>query len=259
VNDLVDPTVPNIARVYDYWLGGKDNFAADRELARKLTGIYPPIAQMVRDNRMFLARAVGWAARQGITQFIDLGAGLPTSPNTYEAARAVQPDARVVYVDNDPLVISHLDALVAQAVRGIMVVRSDLRDPLALLGHPDVTGSVDLRAPVCLVMGTVLHFLTAKAAAELVEKYASAVAPGSYLIMTIGRGDGEIADRFFGMYRSMAKLYNFSPAEFAALFDCLEIVPPGLAEAEQWQPDWEAVPPIPQRPGHMLAGVGRVR
>jgi O-methyltransferase involved in polyketide biosynthesis len=258
VNDF-DPTVPNIARVYDYWLGGKDNFAADRELAGKLTEIYPPIAQMVRDNRQFLARAVSWAARQGITQFIDLGAGLPTSPNTHEAARAVHPGARVVYVDNDPLVISHLDALVANAVSGVVVVRSDLRDPQAVLGHPDVTGHVDLRAPVCLVLGTVLHFLTAQAAAELIEQYASAVPPGSYLIMTIGRGDGEIADRFFAMYRSMTQLYNFSPAEFARLFDCLDIVPPGLAEAEQWQPDWDAVPPIPERPGHMLAGVGRVR
>jgi O-methyltransferase involved in polyketide biosynthesis len=212
---------------------------------------------MIRDNRQFLARAVGWVAAQGITQFLDLGAGLPTSPTTHEAARAVHPAARVAYVDNDPLVVTHLDALVAQGTQGIVVISGDVCDTTAVLGAPLLAGAIDLGVPVCVVMGAVLHFLPADAAAKLVATYAEALAPGSYLVLTIGRGDGEVADRFFGMYRAAARMYSHSLAEFATFFDRLEIVPPGLVLAEQWQPGWRDVRPVPKRPGEVLVGVGR--
>jgi len=127
---------------------------------------YPPIAQMIWDNRQFLARAVGWVARQGISQFIDLGPGLPTSPSTHEAARAVTPGTRVAYVDFDPLVGSHLDALVANGQDGIVVMAADVRDRDAVLSAPDLAGHIDLSQPTCLVTGTVLHFLDAVSAAN---------------------------------------------------------------------------------------------
>lgn len=253
-----DTSVPNIARVYDFWLGGKDNFAADRELAAQLTAVYPPIAQMIWDNRQFLARAVGWVARQGIRQFIDLGPGLPTSPSTHEAARAVTSGTTVAYVDFDPLVVSHLDALVANGQDGIVVMAADLRDRDAVLCAPDLAGHIDLSQPACLVMGAVLHFLDAGAAADLAASYARLLAPGSYVVITVGRGDGEVADRFFGMYRAAARMHSHSLDQFATFFEGLEIVPPGLLLAEQWQPDLRPVRPVPKRPGEVLVGVGKV-
>ena len=253
-----DTSVPNVARVYDFWLGGKDNFAADRELAAQLTAVYPPIAQMIWDNRQFLARAVGWVARQGIRQFIDLGPGLPTSPSTHEAARAATSGTTVAYVDFDPLVVSHLDALVANGQDGIVVISADLRDRDAVLSAPDLVGHIDLSQPACLIMGAVLHFLDAGEAAELAASYARLLAPGSYVILTVGRGDGEVADRFFSMYRAAARMHSHSPDQFATFFEGLEIVPPGLLLAEQWQPDLRQVRPVPKRPGEVLVGVAKV-
>jgi O-methyltransferase involved in polyketide biosynthesis len=253
-----DTSVPNIARVYDFWLGGKDNFAADRELAAQLTTIYPPIAQMIWDNRQFLARAVSWVAQQGISQFIDLGPGLPTSPSTHEAARAVRSGTKVAYVDFDPLVVSHLDALVANGQDGIVVMSADVRDRDAVLNAPALAGHIDLTQPACLIMGAVLHFLEAEAAAELAASYARILAPGSYVILTVGRGDGEVADRFFSMYRAAARMHSHSLDQFATFFQGLEIVPPGLLLAEQWQPDLQRVRPVPKRPGEVLVGVAKV-
>src|ERR1035438_4374989 len=253
-----DTSVPNIARVYDFWLGGKDNFAADRELAAQLTALYPPIAQMIWDNRQFLARAVGWVARQGISQFIDLGPGLPTSPSTHEAARAVTSGTTVAYVDFDPLVVSHLDALVANGQDGIVVMAADVRDRDAVLNAPDLAGYIDLSQPACLVMGAVLHFLDAAAAAELAASYTRLLAPGSYVVITVGRGDGEVADRFFSMYRAAARMHSHSLDQFATFFQGLEMVPPGLLLAGQWQPGLRHVRPVPKRPGEVLAGVGKV-
>src|SRR5579863_7104423 len=127
-----DPTKPNIARVWDYWLGGKDNFAVDRDLAQKMLEVHPPSAQMARENRRFLGRAVGYVAASGIRQFIDVGAGLPTAVNTHDIAREVDPGARVAYVDNDPIVISHARSLLATSP-GVIAVPGDMRDPERIL------------------------------------------------------------------------------------------------------------------------------
>jgi S-adenosyl methyltransferase len=131
-----DPTRPNIARVWDYWLGGKDNFAADRELAQKMLAVHPVSAQMARENRQFLGRAVSYVTARGVRQFIDVGAGLPTAVNTHEVAQQVDPDARVAYVDNDPIVISHARSLLAKDP-GVIAVPGDMRDPESILKVPD--------------------------------------------------------------------------------------------------------------------------
>ena len=131
-----DSGTPNIARVYDYWLGGKDHYAADRAEAERLLAIYPPLRDLVRENRAFVTQAVTWAARQGIGQFIDLGAGLPASPAVHQTARVVLPSARVAYVDIDPVVLSHARALLT-IDQSVTAVSADLRDPAGVLAHPE--------------------------------------------------------------------------------------------------------------------------
>src|SRR5579859_8110667 len=155
-----DPRTPSIARVYDYLLGGKDNFAADREVAEKLLAVYPPVVETVPESRRFVERAVTWVAGQGVTQFIDLGAGLPTAPNTHATAQAASAAAAVAYVDNDPVVTSHLTALLAHHSDRVAVVDGDLHDRDAILGAAGLRAVIDLGQPVCVIMGMILHFDT---------------------------------------------------------------------------------------------------
>ena len=169
-----DPSVPSIARIYDYVLGGKDNFPADRAQADKALAYNPLIPVMARENRQFLSRAVGWVARQGIDQFIDIGCGLPTQPNTHESARAVRPEAMVAYVDNDPVVIGHLNALVAKSSPGIGVLAGDVREPDRVLNG--VADTTDLAKPAGLILGSLLHFISPDEARDLVTRYAAALA-----------------------------------------------------------------------------------
>jgi S-adenosyl methyltransferase len=256
-----DPRTPSIARVYDYLLGGKDNFAADREVAEKLLAVYPPIIETVPESRRFVARAVSWAAEQGIRQFIDLGAGLPTAPNTHETAQAVSPPAVIAYVDNDPVVISHLTALLAQHNDRVAVISADLRDHEAVLGDAGLRSVIDLSRPACVVMGMILHFETADAASALVKRYMSAVVPGSCLIATIASGKGSLAGEFYRTYNAggFATMYNHTSADFASFFGDLEIIPPGLGDARQIRPGWSEFRPVPKRPDRVLAGIARLR
>jgi len=149
--------VPNVARLYDYFLGGKDHLAADRAAARAILRDFPEVAGIARANRAFQARAVAFAAAQGITQFLDLGAGLPTMPATHDTARAACPDARVAYVDHDPVAIAHARALLA-VDHNIAVIPADLRDAGSVLTHPDLVTVIDLDQPVCVLLVSVLHF-----------------------------------------------------------------------------------------------------
>ena len=142
-----DTSTPNMARIYDYWLGGKDNYAADRAEAERLLAIYPPLRDLVRENRSFVTEAGAWATRQGIGQFIDLGAGLPASPAVHEGARAVLPAARVAYVDIDPVVLSHALALLATS-DGVTAIGADLRDPAGVLAHPDLRAVIEPVKPI---------------------------------------------------------------------------------------------------------------
>ena len=253
-----DPTTPSIARVYDYLLNGKDNFAVDREVAAKLLAVAPISALVMRENRQFLARAAGWAAGQGIGQFIDLGCGMPTTPNTHQSAQAVNQQAHVAYVDTDPVVLAHLRALAAQGNPGVTVVDGDVREVEVIRNA--VTAGIDLSRPVCLTMGALLHFFPPDDARDLVARYAAALAPGSYVVLSVGRADGDEESRGFGTYSSAgaAQAYNHSVAEFTGFFGPLPLVPPGVIDAREWHPDDDQPVPPPPRPGQALVGVARV-
>ena len=186
--DPIDSTKPNIARVWDYWLGGKDNFAVDRELAEKLLEVHPPSAQMAQENRRFLGRAVSYVAACGIWQFIDVGAGLPTALNTHDIAQQVSSRARVAYVDNDPMVISHARGLLAKSP-GVIAVPGDMREPERILDDPGLAELIDLGRPSCVILSGVLHFLDAQAAREVAAAFARAISPASYLIISVGSGN----------------------------------------------------------------------
>lgn len=235
---------------------GKDNFEADRAEAEKLLLIFPGLRQLVRENREFIARAVGWAAEQGIGQFIDLGAGLPTSPATHESARAVRPDASVAYVDNDPMVVSHARALLACGSNGVAAVQGDLRDPAGVLASPELRAVIDLGKPVCLILAAVLHLMEAGQAAVVAAEYVRALAPGSYVIITMARYDDPLlGDKIVHEY-SAGTFYNHSPREAATFFRGLELVPPGLTNGRTWRAGMPE-PETSRGDVYALAGVGR--
>jgi SAM-dependent methyltransferase len=252
-----DPHTPSIARVYDYLLGGKDNFASDRELIERILASYPLLPEIIRENRHFLARAVTWAANQGVGQFIDLGCGMPTEPNTHESAQAIIAGARVVYVDNDPVVLSHLGARLAKGNPALTVVDGDVRDVAEMLDA--IRAGIDLSAPACLLMGSLLHFFTPDAARELVARYVAVLAPGSYVVLSVGRGDGEASKKAFGTYSDgAARAYNHPVAEFATFFGPLELVPPGVVDARLWHPGWDETVKLAPRDGQSVVGVASV-
>jgi O-methyltransferase involved in polyketide biosynthesis len=249
-----DPRTPSIARVYDYLLNGKDNFAADREVAERLMAAAPLTVEVTRENRQFLARAVAWAASQGIGQFVDLGCGMPTAPNTHETAQAIIPATRVAYIDNDPVVLTHLRALAEHGNPGVTVVDGDVREPDVILDA--IQGGIDLGAPACLLMGFLLHFFAPEAAQDLVASYVASLAPGSYVVLSVGRAD---KDEGFGAYSTGGtKVYNHSVPEFASFFGSLELVPPGVVDGREWYPDAEEPVHAPPREGQVIVGVARV-
>jgi len=253
---FLDTSRPNIARVYDYWLGGKDNFEADRAEAEKLLLIFPGLRQLVRENRQFIGRAVSWTAGQGIGQFIDVGAGLPTSPSTHESARAVSPGARVAYVDNDPVVVSHARALLADGKNAVAAVQADLRDPAGVLASPELLAVIDPGKPACLILAAVLHLMQAGPAAAIAAEYIRALAPGSYVIITMARYDDPVlGDKIMHEY-SAGTFYNHSPEEAATFFRGLELVPPGLTSGRTWRAGMPE-PGLPRGDVYALAGVGR--
>jgi O-methyltransferase involved in polyketide biosynthesis len=249
-----DTTRPNIARVWDYWLGGKDNFAADRELAEKMLAVHPVSAQMARENRQFLGRAVGYVAARGVRQFIDVGAGLPTVLNTHDIARHTEPDARVAYVDNDPIVISHARSLLAKRP-GVIAVPGDMRDPRGILADPGLTGLIDLAEPTCVIMSGVLHFADPGTARDIAAAFAKAVAPGSYLIISCGSGSSSEGENFTSAYTA-ARLYIHSRQDIESFFGDLELVPPGAVSVLDWSGD---DPPLRLEPrtATFVAGVAR--
>ena len=251
-----DPSVPNTARVYNYWLGGKDNFPADRAEAERLLRIYPLLRVMVRENREFVLRAAKWAALQGIGQFIDLGAGLPASPSVHQAVRDALPGARVTYVDTDPVVLAHARALLATG-DGVIAVAADLRDPGAVFTDPELRAVIDPARPVAVVLGAVLHFLDADAALAVTAGYISLLAPGSYLIISCARYDDEDLGKELAEEYTAATWYNHPAEVIESFFDGLALVGPGITEGESWQA-WRSDPVPCNRGGHVLAGVGRV-
>ena len=201
---VIDTSIAHSARVYDYVLGGKDNYPVDREAAEQMLNGWPQLRTSMQENRKFMHRAVRCAAEQGIDQFIDIGTGIPTSPNLHEIVQAVTPSARVVYVDKDPIVFAHAAARLTGTPEGrISYLLADMSDAEAILGSPEVTGTLDLDRPVALSIIAVLQFvLDQKAAYELVRGYMDRLAPGSLLTITTvtsdtapvpaGDGDGRV-------------------------------------------------------------------
>jgi O-methyltransferase involved in polyketide biosynthesis len=227
----VDSTTPTPARLYDYYLGGRNNFAVDREVAEKLRVSLPELTDAAWANRGFHQRAARWmVAEHGIRQFIDLGSGLPTQGNTHEAVSQLAPGARVVYVDLDPMVLAHSRALLS-GTDATTVIQADLRDPAAVLGHPELRALIDCSQPVGLLMTAVLHFVADESDPwGLVAQYTSELAPGSYLAMSHATADKLPPRAVQAMYdtysRATEKIHLRPKADFERLFDGLELVRP---------------------------------
>jgi len=238
----LDVSVPNAARMYDYFLGGKDNFEADRVTAEKLLALVPQLRQSVVENRRFIGRVVRFlAAEAGIDQFLDIGAGLPTRDPVHQVAQKVNPRARVVYADYDPVVVTHGSALLAVPDRSVMV-RADLRRPGELLAHPGVRGFLDLSRPVAVMLIAIMHFVPdSDDPYGIVTALRDGLAPGSYLAMVHLSGDfveQDAAAEAVSIYEhASARLRPRSRTEILRFFDGFELVPPGLVPKHEWRPD----------------------
>lgn len=259
VSEFAGVAMPSLARVYDYALGGKDNFAADRALYERLSVIYPEYREFAVANRAFLREAVGRMAAAGIDQFLDLGAGLPTSPNVHEIARGLIPDARVVYVDRDPVVRTHIEALSARWP-GVAVAQHDLRDPAAVLADPAVRETLDLTRPVGLLCIAVLHFVGHDDSLRILAGYRSALAGGSHVAISVHTpdpakvDDGPAAKESHDIACSLdTDIVGRTPAEIDELFTGLTVQDPGVVDVAQWRTG------RPARPLWCLAGVAELR
>jgi len=230
---------PNAARMYDYWLGGYHNFAVDRAAADAMAAVNPDVPLIARANRAFLQRAVAFLLAQGIDQFLDVGAGLPTRGNVHDIVRQDRPAARVVYVDNDPVAVAHSRVLL-ERVPTAAAIQADARDPAAILDHPDTRRLLDVTRPVGVLLFTVLHFLPDAAAHGLVRALRAAVAPGSYLAISHGASDPLPTDTLLkgtALYqRSNAPAYARPRAEIETFFVGLAPVPPGVVYLPLWRP-----------------------
>jgi S-adenosyl methyltransferase len=254
---MLSTAEPNIARMYAYWLRGKDHFATDRAAASKVLQRFPEVAQVARANRSFVTRAVRYLADQGITQFIDIGSGLPASPNVHETARTITPGARVVYVDHDPVVLAHARARLA-VDDNIGVVAGDIRDPARLLRAVARLGVIDSIRPAGVLLTSLLHFLAAAEADAAVAVLREWMAPGSYLVISAGTSTGtdpELIRLLQAVYGGTAAVTGRTEAAIAAWFDGLTLAEPGLVDVWAWRPDtWQR--PATAR-ARFLGGVGR--
>jgi len=253
---------PTPARMYDYYLGGKDNFAVDREAAEQVLSAAPEVRLLATENRAFLGRAVRFlAAEAGIRQFVDVGTGLPTQGNVHEVAQAVDPAARVVYVDNDPIVRAHARALLPSDGT-TAVIEADLRDPRPILDHPDLRRLIRFDEPVAVLFMSVLHFIADEDDPYgTVAAFRDACVPGSYLALshiTAPEQNTEGATAAADVYKAKATSPAIlrSPTEVRRYFEGYELVEPGLVRLPQWRPD-DPGDALKADEVWMLAGVGR--
>ncbi|MFJ5303281.1 SAM-dependent methyltransferase [Streptomyces sp. NPDC088350] len=258
----VDISVPSVSRIYDYYLGGSHNFEVDREAARKAMEFLPGLPKIMQANRAFMRRAVRFAAAEGITQFLDIGSGIPTFGNVHEVAQEASPGAHVVYVDHDPVAVAHSQAVLAgNATAGVLA--ADLRKPQEILASPEVQHLIDVNRPVALLLVAILHFVEDTddpygAVAQLRE----ALAPGSLLILTHASYEGlplppERAEGAVDVYKDIRNpLIMRSREEIARFFEGYDMVEPGLVPMPDWRPD---TAPEDEDPYSFsgFAGVGR--
>jgi hypothetical protein len=235
----IDTTVAHPARRYDYWLGGKDNFAADRESADAVEAKFPTIRLTVRENRWFLHRAVHFAARQaGMRQYLDIGTGIPTSPNTHQIAQEADPTARIVYVDNDPLVLSHARALLTGTPQGVTAyIEADLREPHKILEHKDVVSALNPSKPVALILVAVLHFIRDQENPRaIVDTLIDALPNGSLVIASHVTLEHLPPEQAAEIVKADGRVQPRSGVELAGLFTRpdLELVEPVKSVSEWW-------------------------
>jgi len=247
----IDVTRPHPARIYDYFLGGKDNFAADRETADQVLQTWGSVRTAVRENRAFLVRTVRYlAAEAGVRQFLDIGAGLPSASNVHEVAQAVAPETRVVYVDNDPIVLAHARALLTSDPRGTCAyIDADLHDPAKILHHPSTRATLDFSQPIALMLVAVLHFVPDEDEPRpIVSALLDALPPGSYLVASHAT-DEHNQEGMAGAGRAYSERglrgALRDPEEFAELaFAGLDVIEPGVVLVSDWRPEPGSVRPL---------------
>jgi len=259
----IDITTPHSSRVYDYWLGGKDNFAADRKLADRIAGFLPILPAKARANRAFLGRAVRYLAEvQGIRHFLDIGAGLPTARNTHEVAQEIAPDARVLYVDNDPMVVAHARALIDGPGPGQTgFVLADRRDPDSILHHPAFTATLDITEPVgVLMLAVLMHLDSWEHSYGAVSRLLTQLPTGSCVAVTHLTADFDpdgVARLVAASQQQGTTVTARTRREVKQFFAGLELVPPGVVPVTSWRPDGR-VPGEDKLAGtYSFAGIGR--
>ncbi|WP_049569704.1 SAM-dependent methyltransferase [Streptomyces sp. SBT349] len=240
----IDTSVPHSARIWNYWLGGKDNYEVDRAAGDAYCRVFPGIVDIARASRRFLTRSVRFLTEEaGLRQFLDVGTGLPTADNTHQIAQRIAPDARIVYVDNDPLVLMHAHALLTSTPQGATeYIEADLREPEAILGR--AAGTLDLKEPVGLILSGILgHVPTGEEARTIVRRLMEGLLPGSYLSLNEGIDtDGEYVRAQRAYNESGAIPYHLRTlTEVTGYFEGLELVDPGVVPVTRWRPEIAAV------------------
>ncbi|MFE2648118.1 SAM-dependent methyltransferase [Streptomyces nigra] len=259
----VDTSRPHPARVYDWWLGGKDNYPVDEELARRILAVDGTVVRGARANRRFMHRAVRTVAEAGVRQFLDIGTGIPTEPNLHQVAQGVAPESRVVYADNDPIVLRHAEALLHGSPQGTTAyVHADVRDVDALLSRAAET--LDLTAPVALSLVALTHYLDDDPAGDdvygLLERYVAALAPGSHLILSQVTADLSPAavEQAAENFRGGGQPFHPRPLPaFLRFFDGLELLGPGVIPVHGWRPEPQDVAAQAEGIVPVYAGVAR--
>lgn len=253
----IDPTQMSHARAYDYVLGGKDNYQVDREAASQVMALAPDLPVLGKAQRRFLLRLTRMCAEEGIDQFLDIGAGIPTAPNVHETARAVNSNARVVYVDYDPIVTVHNRALLADS-QGVVSVQADVRDPEALMSHPEVTKLIDFDRPVLLLFVGLFHLVADEEdPLGLIARYRDRMVPGGYAMISQFCTDGSdpaAKAKLEEISQNSPSPMGFRPrTEIARFFDGFELIEPGVVDVQDWWPDESA----PSTMLKVAAGVGK--
>jgi hypothetical protein len=241
VPEGIDVTVPNAARMYDYALGGFHNFAVDREYVERAEQLIPGASLVAHANRAYLGRAVRWLVKAGVSQFLDIGSGIPTLGNVHEIALEADPNARVVYVDIDPVAVAHSRAILSGYQR-VEVVEADLRHPAEILNHPSVAQLLDFSEPVAVLLSAVLHFIPdSDDPAGILTQLRDATVRGSYIAMSHGSPQPELDEEVDSLRKLYKKtptpLHLRTPEQIAGLLDGLELVEPGIVPITDWHPD----------------------
>jgi SAM-dependent methyltransferase len=258
----LDLSTPSAARVYDYFLGGANNFGVDRELARRVLEVLPETPLVVQANRAFLHRAVRYLLEQGIRQFIDIGSGIPTVGNVHETAQRAAPESRVLYVDHDPVAVAHSELILGQNPRA-KVLQADLRQPKDILESAQLSELIDLSAPIAVLMVAVLHFIDEhERPDDAIRRFRERLAPGSYLVISHATSDEQsagTAESAAALYRSATDSVVLRTRErVRELFDGWDLMEPGVVWVPEWRPNWTDEVGSDPASSRVFAGVGRL-